>query len=73
MLFLLFPVGVLTTVALISVSSAFGYLLALVWGCVFLPHGVAYIRSLARVGRGERAQNGSNEDETRYWRMTQLF
>ncbi len=66
----LLPLGVVVSVALISLSSAVGYLLALAWAWVLFPYGAAYIRSHARIpGTGG---NGDPDGDTDYWRTRPL-
>ena len=62
----LFPVGVFVAVALISVSSPLGYILALGWAWVVFPCGAGYIRSHARTPDGDG--NGDADADTNYWR-----
>jgi hypothetical protein len=60
---LLFPVGLLGTVALITLSSTLGYLLAAAWGWLVFPWVTLYVSSHADNSNG----NVRNED-TQYWR-----
>jgi len=65
----LLPVGLLGTVALISLSNGFGYLLAMAWGWLVFPYVAACIHSRSRTHRG-RGSNGnrSRDVDTHYWR-----
>jgi hypothetical protein len=64
----LFPLGLLGAVVLISLSTVFGYALAIVWGFVLFPHGAAYIwRRSAGPERGG-VGNGSDDVDAQYWR-----
>ena len=58
----LFPLGVLVTVALLSVSGVFAFALTVAWGWVLFPFGVRYIRSLTRTP-------GDADDDHSYWRI----
>jgi hypothetical protein len=63
----LFPLGLLGTVALVSLGSVSGYLLTALWGLVLFPHGAAW------VGRRLRDPNGDNsfaDEDVDYWRLT---
>jgi hypothetical protein len=65
----LLPLGVLGTVALISLSNLLGYVLVLVWGWVLFPYGAAYIRSHARTaGAHEDGSPLGDDDDVDYWR-----
>ena len=66
----LFPVGVLTAIALISLSNLTGYLLAMVWGWVLFPYGAAYIHSHPRAPGG--GNHPFRDDDTHYWRTKLL-
>ena len=61
----LLPAGLLGTVALISLSDAFGYLLAVIWGWLVFPYVAAYIRAHSRADGG--VMNG-RDGEADYWR-----
>jgi hypothetical protein len=61
----LFPVGLLGTVALISLSNVFGYLLAAAWGWLVFPSVALYIRSRSHTRRG---RNGFSDADAHYWR-----
>jgi hypothetical protein len=65
----LLPLGVLGTVALISLSNLLGYVLAGVWGLVLFPYGAAYVQARARARSG-----GSplSDDDMDYWRTKLL-
>jgi hypothetical protein len=56
------PVGLLGTVALISLSNVVGYVLAALWGWLVFPSVALYIR------RGTGDRNGSRDADTDYWR-----
>jgi hypothetical protein len=64
----LLPLGVLGTVALISLSSPLGYLLAGVWGWVLLPYGAAYIHSHARTPGARNDASPLSSEDIDYWR-----
>jgi hypothetical protein len=64
----LLPVGLFGTVAVISLPSPFGLLLAGVWGWVAFPCVVVYIRSHSRADGGRNNGDGFREDEADYWR-----
>jgi UPF0716 family protein affecting phage T7 exclusion len=64
----LFPVGLLGTVALISLSDVFGYLLAAVWGWLVFPSVALHIRSRSHTRRGTSNRNGFRDADTDYWR-----
>jgi hypothetical protein len=63
----LFPVGLLGGVALISLGSVSGPLLATLWGLVVFPHATA---SVARRWRDRNCDDGLRDEETDYWRIT---
>jgi hypothetical protein len=63
----LFPVGLLGGVALVSLGSIPGYLLAALWGLVVFPHGSAWF---ARRWRGRNGDDSLCDDDTDYWRFT---
>jgi hypothetical protein len=67
---LLSGLGSLGTVALISLSSPIAFLLALAWGWVLVPHGVAYLRSRSRTPGHASDERGFNDVNTDYWRTT---
>ena len=69
----LFPVGVLGAVAAVSLGDIFGYLLAMVWGLVFFPHGAAYIRSHCGSPDGSDTVNLVGDDDTHYWRTRHWY
>lgn len=60
----MFPLGLLGGVVLVSLADLSGYLLAMVWGFVAFPHGVAYIRRRSR----DAGDDGLDDVETHYWR-----
>ena len=64
----LLPVGLFGTVALISLPSPFGYLVAGIWGWVAFPSVVAYIRGHSLAGGGRNSRSGSEDDQADYWR-----
>ena len=64
----LLPVGLLGTVALISLSNAVGYLLTAAWGLLVFPALVLYIRSRSRTRGGASNRNGFPDADTDYWR-----
>lgn len=68
----LLPVGVLGTVALISLSNVLGYGLAIVWGFVLFPYGAAYIRSRARTSGARKDGSRFADDDMDYWRTKLL-
>ena len=55
----LLPVGMLATVALVSISTMFAYLAAAVWGLVFFPHAAAYISARTGTADGAGAHLGT--------------
>lgn len=63
----MFPLGLLGTVVLLSISSVAGGLLALAWGFVLVPHAARYIHTHAR---GHADTDGVDDVETHYWRIT---
>jgi hypothetical protein len=63
----LFPVGLLGGVALISLGSVSGPLLATLWGLVVFPHSVAWF---ARRSRDRNGDDNLRDEETDYWRFT---
>lgn len=65
----IFPLGLLGTVVLVSISSVAGGLLALAWGFVLVPHAGKYIHTHSR---GHDATGAANDIETHYWRTTLL-
>ena len=68
----LLPAGLLGTVALISLSGAFAYLLAGIWGWFVLPYVAAYVRAHSHADGGGSNGNGFPDDETEYWRTKLL-
>jgi hypothetical protein len=64
----LLPVGLLGTVALISLSGALAYLLAGIWGWLVFPYVAAYIRAHSRADGGGNNGNGVRDGEADYWR-----
>jgi len=64
----LLPAGLLGTVALISLSGAFAYLLAGIWGWLVFPFVVAYIRDHSRADEGGNNGNGFRDAGADYWR-----
>jgi hypothetical protein len=64
----LFPLGVLTAIALISLSNLIGYLLAIVWGWVLFPYGAAYVRSHSRAPGASNHGIPFYDGDTDYWR-----
>jgi hypothetical protein len=65
-----FPVGLLGCVALVSLATVLGYLLAMAWGFVLFPHGANYILTLSRRRGDGGDENGINDVDTHYWRTT---
>lgn len=63
------PVGFVVAVALISLSNAFGYVLAMVWGWLAFPYVLVYLRSHSRAHRGDRGGNGLPDVDADYWRI----
>ncbi|MGO9900338.1 MAG: hypothetical protein ACLP0J_11720 [Solirubrobacteraceae bacterium] len=64
----LLPAGLLGTVALISLSGAFAYLLAGIWGWLVFPYVAAYIRGHSRADARGNSRNGVRDGEADYWR-----
>jgi hypothetical protein len=64
----LFPLGLVGTLTLISISNVFGYALAMVWGLVLFPHGAAYIHSHPRAPGARNDASLLSEDDMDYWR-----
>ena len=64
----LLPVGLLGTVALISLSGALAYLLAGIWGWLVFPYVAAYVRARSRADGGPNDGNGFRNGEADYWR-----
>jgi|SRR5580700_12276310 hypothetical protein len=64
----LLPVGLLGTVVLISLSGAWAYLLAGIWGWLVFPYVAAYIRAHSRADGGPNNGNGFPNGEADYWR-----
>jgi uncharacterized membrane protein len=64
----LLPVGLLGTVALISLSNAFGYLLAVAWGWLVFPFLARYVRSRSHDRQGTISRNGFPDEDAHYWR-----
>ncbi len=63
------PVGLLVTVALVSLFPSLpAALFPLVWGWVIFPFGLSYLRSR---GRG-RPSGALDDNDTDYWRTTVL-
>jgi hypothetical protein len=63
----IFPLGLLGTVVLVSISPVAGGLLALVWGFVLVPHVAKYIHTHSRA-HGDTG--GADDVDTHYWRTT---
>jgi hypothetical protein len=63
----LLPAGLLGTVALISLSGAFAYFLAGIWGWLVFPYVATYINAHSRAGGGNSG-NGCRDGEAGYWR-----
>ncbi len=63
-----FPLAVLGTVVLLSLSNVFAYLALLVWGWVLLPHAAHYVRSHSRNPDGESDADDNGSLDTHYWR-----
>ena len=57
-----FPVGLLGSVALVSMSTLTGDLLTVGWGLAVFPCLAVYLRSRSRISPGG--------DDTDYWRTT---
>ncbi len=68
MLAWLFPIGLLGTVVLLSVSNSFGWVLAMAWGWLVLPYVAANVHSRSRIRRGGGNGNGFEDVDTNYWR-----
>ncbi len=68
----LLPAGLFGTVALISLSGAFAYLLVGIWGWLVFPYVVAYIRAHSRAGGSGNSRNGFRDGEADYWRTKLL-
>lgn len=68
----LLPLGLLGTVALISLSNLLGYILAGVLGWVLFPYGAAYIYSHARTSGARNNGSPFNDDDMDYWRTKLL-
>ena len=68
----LLPVGLLGTVALISLSNLLGYILAGVLGWALLPYAAAYIHSHTRRPGALNNGNPFDGDEVDYWRTKLL-
>lgn len=66
----LFPVGLLGTVALISLSNVAGYLLAAAWGWLVFPSIALYIRSHSHTRRGTSNRNAVPDADVNYWRTS---
>jgi hypothetical protein len=65
----LLPVGLLGTIALISLSGPFAYLLAGIWGWIAFPYVAAYVRAHSRADEGGNNNgNGFRDGEADYWR-----
>jgi hypothetical protein len=64
----LLPVGLLGTVALISLSSAFAYLLAGIWCWLVFPCVAAYVCAHSQADGGRNDGNGFRGGEADYWR-----
>ena len=64
----LLPVGLLGTVALISLSGVWAYLLVGIWGWLVFPYVAVYIRAHSRAGGGGNNGNGLRDGEADYWR-----
>jgi hypothetical protein len=65
----LFPLGLLVGVALISLGSVVGYLLAMAWAFVLVPHVGNYIRTHSG-GRADDPEHAFRDVDTHYWRTT---
>jgi hypothetical protein len=64
----LLPLGVLGTVALISLSNLLGYVLAGVWGLILFPYGAAYVQARARSTGARSGGSPFSDDDMDYWR-----
>ena len=64
----LFPVGLLGTVSLISLSNVFGYLLAAAWGWLVFPSVALYNRSRSHTRRGTSNRIAFRDADAHYWR-----
>jgi UPF0716 family protein affecting phage T7 exclusion len=64
----LFPVGLLGTVALASLSTVFGFLLLTVWGWLVFPSVALYISSRSHSGQGASSRNALRDADADYWR-----
>jgi hypothetical protein len=58
--------------ALISLSSLFGYFLTVVWAWVVFPYGAAYLRTHSRTLGWRRDKDAFDEVDTQYWRSSVL-
>jgi hypothetical protein len=66
----LFPLGLLVGIALVSLGSVIGSLLALAWTFVLVPHVGKYILTHSR-GRSDGGdEDGFPDVTTHYWRTT---
>jgi hypothetical protein len=68
MLAWLFPLGLLGTVALLSLSNSFGWVFAMAWGWLVLPCIAVFVRSHWRTHRGGTIASGFVDADTDYWR-----
>ena len=68
----LLPVGVLGTVALISLSNVLGYILVIVWGWIVFPYGAAHIRAHAHTTGTHKTGSPLSGDDMDYWRTKLL-
>ncbi len=64
----LLPAGLLGTVALVSLSGVWAYLLVGIWGWLVFPYVAVYIRAHSRADGGGNNGNGFRDGEADYWR-----
>ena len=64
----LLPAGLLGTVALISLSGVWAYLLVGIWGWLVFPYVALSIRAHSRADGGGNNGNGFRDGEADYWR-----
>lgn len=64
----LLPVGLLGTVALISLSGVWAFLLVGIWGWLVFPCVAVYIRARSRADGGGNNGDGFRDGEADYWR-----
>jgi hypothetical protein len=65
----LLPLAVLGGIALVSLASLTGDLLAVAWGFVVFPHGARYVLTGPR-GRGHQSGERCDDIDVHYWRTT---